>query len=138
MGFLTTALIVGVVGAGVISLISDSVKDMERKGTPCNFDNGIDNEEFTEIVKKECRAIKRITNYEINGASVRVKVRSQSGISDWKFTMDFNDYGKISGRYWLSSKNGDSKIPETVAERIKEKIIEKLKKDDFVNEDENE
>ena len=52
MGFLATSLLVGVVGAGAIMLIKDSIKETERKSTPCNFDNGISETQFKEIVEK--------------------------------------------------------------------------------------
>ena len=34
MGFLATSLLVGVIGAGAIMLIKDSIKETERKSTP--------------------------------------------------------------------------------------------------------
>lgn len=123
MGFLTTALLVGLAGAGVAMLVKDSIKELDRKGTPCNFDNGISRTEFNEIVEKELKAIKRINDFSINDTVIRARVRSQSGISEWRFTVDFNDYGKITGNYWLNSKNNDLQIPESVAESIKKSII---------------
>ena len=123
MGFLTTALLVGLAGAGVVMLVKDSIKELDRKGTPCNFDNGISKDEFNEIVEKELKAIKRINDFSINDTVIRARVRSQSGISEWRFTVDFNDYGKITGNYWLNSKNNDSQIPKSVAENIKKSII---------------
>lgn len=126
MGFLTTALLVGLAGAGVAMFVKDSIKELDRKGTPCNFDNGISRTEFNEIVEKELKAIKRINDFSINDTVIRARVRSQSGISEWRFTVDFNDYGKITGNYWLNSKNNDSQIPESVAENIKKSIISVL------------
>ncbi len=126
MGFLTTALLVGLAGAGVVMLVKDSIKELDRKGTPCNFDNGISKDEFNEIVEKELKAIKRINDFSINDTVIRARVRSQSGISEWRFTVDFNDYGKITGNYWLNSKNNDSQIPESVAENIKKSIMSVL------------
>lgn len=126
MGFLTTALLVGLVGAGVVMLVKDSIKELDRKGTPCNFDNEISKDEFNEIVEKELKAIKRINDFSINDTVIRARVCSQSGISEWRFTVDFNDYGKITGNYWLNSKNNDSQIPESVAENIKKSIISVL------------
>ena len=126
MGFLTTALLVGLAGAGVVMLVKDSIKELDRKGTPCNFDNGISKDEFNEIVEKELKAIKRINDFSINDTVIRARVRSQSGISEWRFTVDFNDYGKITGNYWLNSKNNDSQIPKSVAENIKKSIISVL------------
>ena len=47
---------------------------------------------------------------------------SQSGISEWDFELDFNDYGKITGTYWISSDNYDSMIPETLGNLIQKAI----------------
>ncbi len=126
MGFIATALIVGTVGVGAALLIKESLKELDRKSTPCNFDNGISQEEFNEIIKNECQEIKRITDFTVSDTTLRAYVKSQSGISEWKFKIDFNDYGKITGNYWLSSNNNDSQIPEVVAKRIKNSIQSKL------------
>lgn len=56
------------------------------------------------------------------GAKVYGSVRSQSGLTEWDFTIDFNDYGKISGAYWLWSENEDSLIPEYIAKEMQKKI----------------
>lgn len=122
MGFLSTALIVGVVGAGAVMLIRDSIKEAERKATPCNFDNGISQTKFNSIIEIEIKKVDRIESFSINETTVRAWVRSQSGMSEWRFKIDFNDYGKITGNYWLTSKNTDSKIPESIAENIKKAI----------------
>ena len=45
-------------------------------------------------------------------------VRTQSGLSEWDFKVDFNDYGHITGKYWLSSDNDDSNIPGHVADNM--------------------
>lgn len=133
MGFLTTALIIGVIGTGAAMLIKDTLKEAERKETPCNFDNGISKSEFYEIIEKECTAIKRIKEFTVDGPVVRAKVSSQSGISEWRFKIDFNDYGKITGNYWISTKNQDSKIPETIAKQIKASINMKLNSSESVD-----
>ena len=114
-------------------LIKDTLKEAERKETPCNFDNGISKSEFYEIIEKECTAIKRIKEFTVDGPVVRAKVSSQSGISEWRFKIDFNDYGKITGNYWISTKNQDSKIPETIAKQIKASINMKLNSSESVD-----
>lgn len=126
MGFISTAIIATVVGAGAVMLFKDSAEEKKRKSTPCNFDNGIAQEAFNAIVDSACKSIKRVTSFTVDGPVIYGVVRSQSGISDWKFTIDFNDYGKISGKYWILSKNNKSQIPKVIAERIKEEINNNL------------
>lgn len=122
MGFITGTLIALAVGAGAVLFCKSEAEERQRRNTPCNFDNGISKEEFITIAESVCKPIKRITKFSIEGPIIKATVRSQSGISDWKFSIDFNDYGKITGRYCISGGNSDSKIPSSVAERIKEII----------------
>ena len=126
MGFISTAIIATFVGAGAVLLYKDSAEEKKRKNTPCNFDNGLLQSEFNAIVENACNSIKRVTEFSIDGPIVRGTVRSQSGISNWHFTIDFNDYGKITGKYWLSSKNDKSQIPSTIAKQIQNEIKNRI------------
>ena len=54
-------------------------------------------------------------------------VKTNSGINDWNFKLDFNDYGKISGQYWISfDNNKESDIPRVYGDRLKDEIIKGL------------
>lgn len=77
-----------------------------------------------------------MTNLNIEGPIVYGTVRSQSGISDWSFTIDFNDFGRITGSYWLSSDNRDSEIPSTIAKRMKSDILDCLSRSSSSSENE--
>lgn len=99
----------------------------KRKNIPCFFDNGISEDEFVAIVECVCKSIDRIDSFDIIGTLVNVYVSSQSGITKWFFQVDFNDYGKITGKYWIFTQNYDSKIPESIAQSIKIKIEKALK-----------
>ena len=130
MGFFSGLLTVGVAGL-VLKGISESRKEREeeerRKNTPCKFNKGLAKEDFVEIVNQVVKSIKRKKmEASISGPIVKGTVESQSGLSTWTFSIDFNDYGKISGRYWLKSENKDSTIPKYIADKIQaeiEKII---------------
>ena len=122
MGFLLKAIGVGV-AVTVAKKIKRSIdEENRRKNTVCHFDEGISKEEFYAMVKYGGKGIRRIINLYADGPVVHGTVRSQSGISDWSFKIDFNDYGKLTGTYWLSRDNSDSNIPEIVAERIAKQI----------------
>lgn len=107
----------------VINIIKHNIiKKNRRKRTICRFDGKISKDVFYDMVKRGGVGIRRIINLYAEGPIVYGTVRSQSGISDWRFKIDFNDYGKITGTYWLSTDNDDSDIPKIVADRISQQI----------------
>ena len=131
MGF-GDIVILGVVGGGLLKMRNNAAeerqKEKRRKETPCNFDEGITEKEFAQIAKAEVRKIKRLKNIYVRGPVVYGTVVAQSGISDWTFVIDFNDYGKVTGKYWILSENQDSNIPQRVAQNISDAI-----KDLYIN-----
>lgn len=122
MGFLLKALGVGLAVTGVKKIKNNIEEERRRKNTVCRFDGEISKEEFYVMVKRGGKGIRRITSLYAEGTMVYGTVRSQSGISDWCFRIDFNDYGKLTGAYWLSTDNDDSDIPKIVADRIAQQI----------------
>lgn len=122
MGFLLKALGVGLAIAGVKKIKHNIEEENRRRNTVCRFEDEISKEEFYVMVKRGGKGIRRIINLYADGTMVYGTVRSQSGISDWCFRIDFNDYGKLTGAYWLSTDNKDSEIPKIVADRIAQQI----------------
>ena len=90
-------------------------EEIRRKNTQCTFEDGISSEEFEAIIRKAAKPIRRLKKIYINEAVVYGTVLTQSGISTWSFQLDFNDYGHITGNYWMTSENDDSSIPERLA-----------------------
>ena len=121
MGFLLNAIGIGLVVVGAKKIKHDAEEEKRRKNTVCRFDN-ISKEEFNIMVRRGGKGIKRLTNLCVKDAIVYGTVRSQSGLSDWNFKIDFNDYGKLTGTFWLSTDNDDSEIPVVVANRIAQQI----------------
>ena len=100
-------------------------KEAERKArraTPIAYPNGMGPEGFERVVKKEASSIRRITSVSVDGADVTGTVRTSSGINEWHFTIDFNDYGNLLGEVWISSENSDSSIPEVFSERVQARL----------------
>jgi hypothetical protein len=79
-------------------------------------------EEFQIIAKNVGKYMNRLIDFIVDGKIIYGIVESQSGLSDWKFKIDFNDYGHITGRYWIVSENEDSNIPYYIAYNIKSVI----------------
>lgn len=126
MGIFWKVLGVGLTVIGIKKIREDIEEENRRKNSICRFDGNIAKESFYVMVTHSGKGIKRITNLYANGPIVYGTVRSQSGLSHWHFKIDFNDYGNITGRYWLSTDNNDSDIPKTVANRISQMIADHL------------
>ena len=101
-------------------------KEKRRRNTPCSFLDGISEEEFQSIAIHSGKGIRRLTKITVKGPIVYGTVKSQSGISEWYFKIDFNDFGHLTGAYWLSSDNDDSSIPDRIAELIRAVIKDKV------------
>ena len=96
---------------------------IRRKNSWNGFVDDISEEDFINIVASCIRPSNRIKELTINGPVIHGTVHSQSHKTEWDFEIDFNDYGHITGSYWLSSDNDDSKIPKYIADEIKVALI---------------
>lgn len=118
---------VAAIGAGLLMVRRKNkeaiAEEERRKNTVCKFDDEkLSRKDFENIVIQNSKHIKRISSINVNGPIINGTVRSQSGISSWDFTIDFNDYGEITGQYWIFSDNEDSEIPKAIANMVKEHI----------------
>lgn len=112
-----------IIGAGLVAFLAHNAKEnYKRQSTPCYFNDDISWEEFGAMAKQAVKGIRRLSDISVEGPIVKGIVKSQSGITEWNFSIDFNDYGKITGKYWISSDNSDSQIPKKIAESIKAEI----------------
>lgn len=129
MGILGWVLAAGVAGFVIKKIRQNAIRSAEyraeqekRRNTPCRFVDGFSASEFEQMANLAGRSIRRLSKVTVDGPVVYGVVHSQSGISEWNFKLDFNDYGHITGAYWLSSDNDDSSIPERFAELIQSAI----------------
>lgn len=98
--------------------------DRRRRETPCYFEDGITEEEFEKMALRIAKRIKRIKAIRVFGPVIIGTAWTQSGISTWNFRIDFNDFGHITGKYWISSGNKESNIPRSFAEQMREQLID--------------
>ena len=98
-----------------------------RQSLSIQFPEFLNQEEFNRIIHEESAKIIRINEVEINQALINFEVYSNSRISTWFFTLDYNDYGILTGKVRISSENSDSSIPENVSLRISERLTDILK-----------
>ncbi len=92
---------------------------------PCSFSNGISKYEFNQIVKRQIKKSDRLDEIKVFDAKVYGRIRSQSGKSYWRFVLDFNDGGIITGFYRCRKMNNDSEIPIYIGNSIKDAILQK-------------
>lgn len=90
------------------------------------FDQGISEEEFRAMAYEEAERLPRFKSLREFDGNVVVSLRSVTGKTRWSFGVDFNDFGELSGRYWLHTENDDSSIPKEYAERLKKRITYRL------------
>ena len=119
-GLLTVAGL-GVIAWGAKKIIEHSKEEDRRKAMPVQYNDRLSKELFHSIVIQEAKKIKRL-DVEIQGSTVHGTVKSVSGLSNWNFSLDFNDYGIITGKYWTFSENSDSSIPDVLGKNISDAI----------------
>jgi hypothetical protein len=95
-----------------------------REDMPCFFWDGLSFEEFESMAIKVGKRLKRVENIKVNAGIVCGQIESQSGISHSDFIVDFNDWGHITGKYWIWKENDDSLLPNHFAEILSERIQE--------------
>ena len=79
------------------------------------------------ITKRSAKRFRRLKVSEIDGAKIHIKYYSQSGLSDYGAVIDFNDYGTLTGNYWMRHvENTDSQIPYNYAKQLSSAIVEYL------------
>lgn len=101
--------------------------EKRRQNTPFCYPDYLTQEQFEEIAKVSIKPMrKKFSSYGVVDGKFYGTIISQSGISEWDFVVDFNDFGRLTGEYWLQSENHDSTIPRRVAETIRYAICEIL------------
>lgn len=91
------------------------------------FNEGVSREQFLIAVDESCDQIQRLKSISVDGLKVVGLVESKSGLSAWKFTVDFDNSGHLTGQYRIRTENEDSIIPQCVARKINEEIEPLLK-----------
>ena len=104
-----------------------SWQSMPSYHTPvCTFDSVLTREQFCRLVKRTAKSFRRIKEYTIDGAEIRGTALTNSGLNEWEFSIDFNDYGRVTGKYSISTDNYESTLVDRFAERIQEEVNKTL------------
>lgn len=107
---------------GVIGAIHSIGETSRRKASPPQFDYKLSQQDFIDIAGRIAKNTPRVSQVVATGLTVVLRVQSNTGLTSWTAEIDFNDYGKPSGRYWISSQNSQSPIPEFFAKAVGEEL----------------
>ncbi len=130
MDFLDNLLTGGViVGAAALAkhFLKEAQETKRRRSSPLSFTDGLTQNEFIQIANETAKRTPRVAAVEVTGMTVDLRIRSQSGLSTWTAEVDFNDYGHLTGSYWLATGNSDSLIPKHFADELQAKIESRIK-----------
>ena len=100
-------------------------EERRRKNTPCYYTDGISQDLFESMAHAIEKHVKRIKYIHVDGLTILGLVETNSGLSEFSFEVDFNDYGHITGKYWLKSDNAESSIPDKFADAMQYMIVNK-------------
>lgn len=125
MGLLDNVLAGGVIaaiGATIVGLYRESQETSRRRNSPLCFSESCSQIEFTLLVKDVAEHTPRVSNAVVTGMTAVIHVKSNRGLSTWKAEIDFNDYGTLTGKYWIDAENSDSIIPQHFADGVNAKL----------------
>lgn len=125
MGFVDKVLVGGgAVVAGTVAryLYKDFQETRRRRASPLSFTDGITQSQFVDIAEALGRRTARVHRVVVDGMTVTLHVKSNTGLSTWSAELDFNDYGHLTGAYWLSTENTQSIIPKHFADALQEQV----------------
>lgn len=97
-------------------------EEQRRKNSPLVFDPRLGYQDFQNLVGEIAKTTPRLVGIRISGLVVVLEVRSNSGLTTWSARIDYNDYGHLTGRYWLTSDNTQSPIPRFFADAVRAEI----------------
>ncbi|KYJ97538.1 hypothetical protein [Microbacterium sp. CH1] len=129
MGILDKLLISGSValaGTGITKIVKSVREESRRRNTPPEFDERLTQSEFLGLVEHLARTTPRVLGATVDGQIVKIHVRSNSGLTTWSAELDFNDYGHLTGTYWIRTENDQSPIPEFFASALRDQIQQRI------------
>lgn len=107
-------------------------REASRRQTKCTYQGKISRGAFQTAAAKACENVKDLTKYRISGTVVHGFSDRKKDNTSWAFDLDFNDHGRITGRYWMYSENPHSKLPEWIGSLIQEALEAECKADDVI------
>lgn len=108
-----------------VGLLIDWEERGERKRNNAwhGFKGGLTEAKFQDMALEVSMKFPRIKAMSFIDAVIHATVESISGLSTWGFFVDYNDYGMVTGSYWMNNENEGSNIPYLFADALAEKIM---------------
>lgn len=78
---------------------------------------------FYEFAQNAKKRTPRLKDIDVAGMSIILTIKSNSGLSKWQATVDFSDFGHLTGQYWIKADDDQSIIPEHFAKLMQEQIL---------------
>ena len=104
------------------TLFKSSLETKRRKGSPLLFDQALSQSDFTQMAQDIAKRAPRVADVIVTGMTVTLRVASNTGLSTWTAEIDFNDYGRLTGKHWLHAENSQSLIPKHFAMAMQAQI----------------
>lgn len=123
---LVVAGVAALVGGGLIQAIRSGRETKRRRESPLQFDGHLSQQDFIDIVDRIAKTTTRVTRAVTTGLITVLHVRSNSGLTTWTAEVDFNDYGRPTGRYLITSENTQSPIPEVFAKALEAEVRQRV------------
>jgi len=117
---------VALVAAVVRNQRKEDQEEKRRRLSPLVFDPRLTESDFHVLVQDVALRTPRVEAAWVVGMTAKFRVASISGLSSWTAAIDFNDYGRLTGAYWLLQANADSLIPEHLADGLRAQIQSRM------------
>ncbi|GAA3033542.1 hypothetical protein [Microbacterium dextranolyticum] len=103
---------------GIGAAVKSAKETAQRRATPVEWDPRFSREAFQDFINKTTQRLPRVYASHADGLIVTIHVKSNTGLTSWKAEVDFCDYGRLTGKYWITSENTQSPIPQALADAV--------------------
>lgn len=112
--------------AGIVTAYRANKETVRRRSSPIEWDPRFPKEDFEAVCSEVGRKLPRVYATSVDGLRVTLFVKSNTGLTTWKAAVDMNDYGRLSGKYWIESENKQSPIPAAFADAVEAEVRTRL------------
>jgi hypothetical protein len=111
---------------GIGAAVKSAKETAKRRATPVEWDPRFTREAFQDVVYQTAQKLPRVYASHADGLIVTIHVKSNTGLTSWKAEIDFCDYGRLTGTYWIISENNQSPIPQALADAVVAEVHARL------------